>query len=68
MVSEIADIPTVFKLIRQVWMVGHSGQMQVTIPRKSGISSGDYVYIIPVKEVEMNDGKITIDFRRKGQA
>ena len=68
MVSEAAEIPTVFKLIRQVWANGKSGQKHVTIPRKSDIQANDYVYIIPVREVEIKDGKIVIDFRRQGQA
>lgn len=36
------------KIIQKVWKTGR-GQMQITIPKKSGIKPGDYVEVRKVK-------------------
>jgi hypothetical protein len=51
-----------------VYGIRANGQKLVTVPKKSPIQIGDYVYIIPVKDVEVKDGKITFNLRLPGQA
>lgn len=60
--------PPEVRLIRMVYGIRANGQKLVTVPKKSPIQIGDYVYIIPVKDVEVKDGKITFNLRLPGQA
>jgi len=66
--GDTSIFPPQVRLIRMVYGIEASGQKLVTIPKRSDIQIGEYVYIIPVKDVEVKDGKITFNLRLPGQA